>query len=76
MDPRANMDNTPMGDSMPDSPGGEQIFVLRTIIILSLEYQKRLSIHFIDFTKAFGSVHHETLWKITLEEVRHPMQVY
>jgi hypothetical protein len=42
----------------------EQIFVLRSIIEQSLEYQQRLSINFIDFTKAFDSIHRETLWNI------------
>uniref|UniRef100_A0A914X4B9 Reverse transcriptase domain-containing protein n=1 Tax=Plectus sambesii TaxID=2011161 RepID=A0A914X4B9_9BILA len=31
---------------------------------VSLEYQQRLSINFIDFVKAFDSVHRESLWSI------------
>uniref|UniRef100_A0A914WUK6 Reverse transcriptase domain-containing protein n=1 Tax=Plectus sambesii TaxID=2011161 RepID=A0A914WUK6_9BILA len=42
----------------------EQIFILRSIIEQSLEYQQRLLINFIDFVKAFDSVHRESLWSI------------
>ena len=42
----------------------EQIFVLRTVIEQCLEFQKSLIINFIDFQKAFDSIHRETLWKI------------
>ena len=42
----------------------DQIFVLRTIIEQSLEWNSPLYINFIDFEKAFDSVHHATLWNI------------
>ena len=42
----------------------EQIFTLRTIIEQSLEHQTPLIINFIDFKKAFDSIHRESLWKI------------
>uniref|UniRef100_A0A914VPX7 Reverse transcriptase domain-containing protein n=1 Tax=Plectus sambesii TaxID=2011161 RepID=A0A914VPX7_9BILA len=42
----------------------KQIFILRLIIEQSLEYQQRLSTNFIDFVKAFDSMHRESLWSI------------
>jgi len=42
----------------------EQIFTLRNIIEQSLEHQQDLIINFIDFRKAFDSVHRPSLWKI------------
>ena len=42
----------------------DQIFVLRTLIEQSLEWNSPLYINFIDFQKAFDSVHHTTLWNI------------
>uniref|UniRef100_A0A914XEZ9 Reverse transcriptase domain-containing protein n=1 Tax=Plectus sambesii TaxID=2011161 RepID=A0A914XEZ9_9BILA len=42
----------------------EQIFVLWQVIEQTLEYQQRLLLNFIDFVKAFDSIHRETLWKI------------
>jgi len=42
----------------------EQIFVLRNIIEQSLEHQQDLIINFIDYKKAFDSVHRPSLWKI------------
>jgi len=42
----------------------EQIFTLRNIIEQSLEHQQDLIINFIDFKKAFDSVHRPSLWKI------------
>uniref|UniRef100_A0A914V3E1 Reverse transcriptase domain-containing protein n=1 Tax=Plectus sambesii TaxID=2011161 RepID=A0A914V3E1_9BILA len=42
----------------------EQIFILRQVIEQTLEYQQRLSLNFIDFVKAFDSIHRDTLWKI------------
>ena len=44
----------------------EQIFVLRNIIEQSVEWNARLytCICFIDYEKAFDSVHSETLWRI------------
>jgi len=42
----------------------EQISALRNIIEQSLEHQKDLVINFLDFKKAFDSVHRPLLWKI------------
>ncbi len=42
----------------------EHIFTLRNIIEYYLEYKHPLSINFIDFRKAFDSVHRESLWNI------------
>ena len=42
----------------------DQIFSLRNIIEQSTEWNAPLCIGFIDFKRAFDSIHHETLWKI------------
>ena len=42
----------------------DQIFVLRNVIEQCLEFQKPVYINFIDFKKAFDSVHRDSLWKI------------
>ena len=42
----------------------DQIFSLRTIIEQSLEWNVPIFINFIDFSKAFDSIHRESLWKI------------
>ena len=42
----------------------EQIFVLRNIIEQVIEWNSNLYICFVDFEKAFDSVHRETLWKL------------
>ena len=42
----------------------DQIFILRNIIEQCTEWQRQLYINFIDFEKAFDSIHRETLWKI------------
>ena len=42
----------------------EQIFILRNIIEQVAEWQSTLYITFVDFEKAFDSVHRESLWKI------------
>ena len=42
----------------------EQIFVLRNIIEQVIEWNSNLYICFVDFEKAFNSVHWETLWKL------------
>jgi len=42
----------------------EQIFALRNIIEQCVEFQQPLSINFVDFKKAFDSVHRESLWNI------------
>ncbi|KAJ8356898.1 hypothetical protein SKAU_G00196920 [Synaphobranchus kaupii] len=42
----------------------DQIFTLRNIIEQCLEWNYPLYINFIDFQKAFDSLHRDTLWKI------------
>ena len=42
----------------------DQIFALRNIIEQCIEWNTPLFINFIDFKKAFDSVHRETLWEI------------
>ena len=42
----------------------EQIFILRNIIEQVVEWQSTLYVTFVDFEKAFDSVHRESLWKI------------
>ena len=42
----------------------EQIFALRNIIEKCYEFQQHLEINFIDFKKAFDSMHRDSLWKI------------
>lgn len=42
----------------------DQIFALRNIIEQCLEWNTPLYINFVDFRKAFDSVHRNTLWKI------------
>ena len=42
----------------------DQIFALRNIIEQCTEWQRRLYVNFVDFEKAFDSVHRESLWKI------------
>lgn len=42
----------------------DQIFALRNIIEQCLEWNTPLYINFVDFRKAFDSVHRHTLWKI------------
>ena len=42
----------------------DQIFALRNIIEQCLEWNTPLFINFVDFRKAFDSVHRNTLWKI------------
>ncbi len=42
----------------------EQILILRNIIEDVVEWQATLFVTFVDFEKAFDSVHSESLWKI------------
>ena len=42
----------------------DQIFVLRNIIEQSTEWQRQLYINFVDFEKAFDSIHRDSLWRI------------
>ena len=45
----------------------DQIFVLRSILEEWLEWNTPLIINFIDFQKAFDSIHRPTLWNILKE---------
>ena len=42
----------------------DQIFTIRNIIEQCTEWQRKLYINFIDFQKAFDSIHRESLWHI------------
>ena len=42
----------------------DQIFALRTIIEQCTEWQRQIYVNFVDFEKAFDSIHRESLWKI------------
>ena len=42
----------------------EQILILRNIIEQSRKWQKDVFVNFVDFKKAFDSIHRDTLWKI------------
>ena len=42
----------------------DHIFVLRNIIEQCTEWRRKLIINFVDFEKAFDSIHRESLWKI------------
>ena len=42
----------------------DHIFTLRNIIEQSTEWQRTLYVNFVDFAKAFDSVHRHSLWKI------------
>ena len=42
----------------------KQIFILRNILEQAIEWNSNLYTWFIDFEKAFDSVHRDTLWKI------------
>ena len=42
----------------------DQIFTLRTVIEQCAEFNKPLHVNFVDFSKAFDSIHRQTLWKI------------
>ena len=41
-----------------------QIFTLRNIIEQCTEWQRQLYINYVDFEKAFDSIHRECLWRI------------
>ena len=45
----------------------EQIFVLRNIMEQTNEWQASLYLNFVDFEKAFDSIHRESLWIILKE---------
>ncbi|KAL0187117.1 hypothetical protein M9458_018787, partial [Cirrhinus mrigala] len=42
----------------------DQIFALRNIIEQCTEWQRQLYINFVDFEKAFDSIHRDSLWRI------------
>ena len=42
----------------------EQIFTLRNIIEQCTEFQQPIFLNFVEFKKAFDSIHRESLWKI------------
>ncbi|KAK1805428.1 hypothetical protein P4O66_019744 [Electrophorus voltai] len=50
--------------SVKSKPDSEQIYTLRNIIKQCIEFQCPLLINFIDFKKAFDSVHRGSLWKV------------
>ena len=52
------------GGFRPNRGTGMQIFILRNIIEQSLEWNAALYLVFVDYEKAFDSIHRETLWKI------------
>ena len=52
------------GGFRPHRGTGMQIFILRNIIEQSLEWNATLYLVFVDYEKAFDSIHRETLWKI------------
>ena len=45
----------------------EYIFTLRNIIEQSLEFNHALIINYVDFKKAFDSVHRPSLWKVLVK---------
>ena len=51
-------------DFRPGRGTADQIFILRNIIEQSIEWQSSLYVNFIDFEKAFDSVHRDSLWLI------------
>ena len=52
----------------------DHIFVLRNIIEQSVEWQRQLVVNFIDFKKAFDSLHRNSMWKI-LRSYGLPMKI-
>ena len=48
----------------PGRSCSEQIFILRNIVEQSFEFQMPLYINYVDFRKAFDSVHRPSLWNI------------
>ncbi|PIK62384.1 endonuclease-reverse transcriptase [Apostichopus japonicus] len=51
----------------PNRSTTEQIFTLRNILEQSNEWNSPLYVHFIDFEKAFDSLHRNSLWNILKE---------
>ncbi|KAI4896154.1 hypothetical protein NFI96_009623 [Prochilodus magdalenae] len=52
----------------------DHIFALRNIIEQCTEWQRQLYINFVDFQKAFDSIHRESLWRI-LRAYGIPMEI-
>ena len=52
----------------------EQIYILQNIIEQVVEWQATLYVMFVDFDKAFDSVHQESLWKI-MESYKIPWKI-
>ena len=48
----------------------EQVFILRNIIEQVNAWQATLFMNFVDFEKAFDSVHHESLWMIMKKNIK------
>ena len=48
----------------PGRSCSDQIFTLRNIIEQCIEYQNSIYLNFVDFKKAFDSIHRDSLWKI------------
>jgi hypothetical protein len=42
----------------------ERIFLLRIILEQCLEWQRQLLVNFVEFEKAFGNLHRDSLWEI------------
>ena len=60
------LDNQPSGKACFRKGRGtaEQIYTLRNIFEQAAEWISNLYLLFVDYEKAFDSVHRETLWKI------------
>ena len=71
------VDNTLRQEQAGFRPGrscNEQIYVLRQILEKVTAWQKPVMINFVDFKKAFDSVHRASIWKI-LEQYGIPEKV-
>lgn len=61
------IDNIPRQEQAGSRKGKEctdQIFTLKNIIEQLIEWKNPLYVNFIDFKKAYDSIHRNTLWKI------------
>ena len=47
-----------------DRSSTDQIATLRIIVEQSLEWNSSLNVNFVDFLKAFDSLHRDTLWQL------------
>ena len=50
------------------------IFVLGNILEQSHEWQKKLLVNFVDFEKAFDSLHRDSLWEFFLETMEYQVR--